>query len=549
MPTADDMSLRAAPLANWLLRLQQEVSSLTPPESITLPQLADVNDAMAPVEGDALRFRSGTWTSEEPPAAVSPDVLAEAVWYIDAAGGGQDVIPNLGWGGRTLDAVGGGGAHDPLYLGWDGKNYLWLPGVYGNVLTTPDAGNQGVTLDSVEFAIRVAIEGSVVNTALMGFDSTWAALHLGADGRLRVRILSDALDNIGNAWSEDPAPVTPGEAIWLKGKVTTATAVCEYAYSLDDTDDKDAVTWIPLGDPVAGGHAGDTTIEPYSTGIVIGCDSSGASGSGAMKGKVLAAASWNDDVLWFDLVTADEWIDGTDFSPPTIVPRSLGFGSSFLLRSEGANYRSCPVTRPLWLFGTDQWFQVGDDDLLNFGSGDVTVIAIVRNTNVTLDDTMDMISKGVYGADSAWAISKDYYVQGFMQQDSSNYYYSGFYRSEARDTFALRRDGGSPSFFRGGVIDTGAEIVGSVDFRLSNAESLYIGRGPGGRLAVMEFYAAAIWRRALSDDEIAAVSAHFLERSPGATPDTTAGVVKQSPDRTRWLLGVDDAGDVAIEAL
>ena len=114
------------------------------------------------------------------PTRVSPaeNLLKTAVWWIDAAhpSASSQAITNLGWGGSTLNAQAGSGSgvdsNDPKYLSWEGENYVYLPGVAGNLMTVPDEASLDITGD-IDLRVNLAMDDwtPASSSALLDQDS------------------------------------------------------------------------------------------------------------------------------------------------------------------------------------------------------------------------------------------------------------------------------------------------------------------------------------------------------------------------------------------
>lgn len=162
-------------------------------------------------------------------------------------------------------------------------SYLRLPGIIGNFGRITRTALSSVT--HLEFAVRVELDTLSVGQYLCGWDSTHAFLTLTNANLLQIRILNTLFANIGAGVSAVIPGLAVGVKVWFRGKVTVATAACEYWYSYQDTNDYEAVTWIALGS-VAGSSAGTTPLLTESGKVLMGVNSS--TGSGGFVGKLYA---------------------------------------------------------------------------------------------------------------------------------------------------------------------------------------------------------------------------------------------------------------------
>ncbi len=153
---------------------------------------------------------------------------------------------------------------------------LYLPGVVGNYVAT--GLSVLVSLSTIEFAVRVALDSYAGTLYLAGWQSTHTAIQITPTRQLTAYILNTSVAAIGNAASTSAFP-DPGTAyIWLRSRVTTSSALCEYWYSNDNTDTYASVTWTSLGTPT-GTNAGTTPNLTQSANLLFGCISTGIAGA------------------------------------------------------------------------------------------------------------------------------------------------------------------------------------------------------------------------------------------------------------------------------
>lgn len=147
--------------------------------------------------------------------------------------------------------------------------YLRLPGTLSNMATITRSALGSAT--AVEFAVRVSFNAIGVLQSLAGWFSGGAEMFIGSNNKLQIYVAKTGGGLIG---AIDSSVAVPGLAtntkIWLRGKVTTATAVCQYWYSVEDTNDYDAVNWIQVGTNVTGSNAAGTTDVSKSVTVGIG---------------------------------------------------------------------------------------------------------------------------------------------------------------------------------------------------------------------------------------------------------------------------------------
>jgi hypothetical protein len=135
--------------------------------------------------------------------------------------------------------------------------YIYMNGGVANYIGHTRAASGSLT--SEEWAVRVTFATPFAtsqyfagrdNGALTSFSMQATTLTL-----LIKSVTSTGLI-IGNATSPVGVPLVYNKKIWLRARVTVSSALCEYWYSFEDTNDFDAVVnWISIGTAV-GSNAG-----------------------------------------------------------------------------------------------------------------------------------------------------------------------------------------------------------------------------------------------------------------------------------------------------
>lgn len=180
--------------------------------------------------------------------------------------------------------------------------YVLLPGVTGNAVTFTRSALASVTHYEVAGRFRFDVAG--VAQQLIGLSTTGGGLALTSGNLMNVSIAKTTSGVIGGANSSAAIPnfaatVTAGIKIWLRAKVTVSTAVCEYYYSLDDTNDIDFITWTQIGTNVTGSNAAGAVDLTKTTTPIFGSISISAAG---LAGRMYAGyeAISNAKTIEFD---------------------------------------------------------------------------------------------------------------------------------------------------------------------------------------------------------------------------------------------------------
>jgi hypothetical protein len=177
--------------------------------------------------------------------------------------------------------------------------------------------------------------------------------------------------------------------------------------------------------------------------------------------------------------------------------------------------KAVAVVRPVWLLGTDDFFEVADNDLLDFGATDsFTLVAVVRQwASLTSAQTLIAKATGVVAPAVGYALARD----------SSGYYgvigdgvaapfdYPGVAANSNLNLIAAVRNVATDTITAYQSSSANAGATDTTTLTLANAQVMRIGRlsGASGNYADMELLAAMVFRRALSATELAAIATYY----------------------------------------
>jgi hypothetical protein len=199
-------------------------------------------------------------------------MLAEAVWYIDAAAdgySGAQTVPNLGTGGTALDATlgstGGADTNDPTWL--EGTPALYVPGGSGNTPTVAHSSGLDITGD-VDIAVWVAVPdwSPAANVFLLrkGNSNTNHTYSLQANtaGGLSFAY-SDGTSRL--VLSSTTSGLTDGTGYWVRATKRASDQKVKFYTSTDPSSTAwGSITWTQVGTDrtIAGsGTAAGNTID------------------------------------------------------------------------------------------------------------------------------------------------------------------------------------------------------------------------------------------------------------------------------------------------
>ncbi len=412
-------------------------------------------------------------------------VLSEAVLWYDATQSNETAtIPNLGTGGSALDGTIANLGTDIVWLEHVDDNYIWIGKWSNNKVSSASAGN----LDNTQYDIRIKMgsddwngyQGWVasqlwniacngtsvthgwVDLAYGGHTVTFGALPSFADGDvgwIRVTGIHDGTD-----WTHEAFESTDG-IVWTQigtTQVTTSTPLYVYYTNID-------VGWAPFGITSLKYYACEYR-EVIDGPKVIDIDCSVVSGDTVTFNAVSG-----------ELVTITR---GTD------------------------NLKTVCVDKNVWVTKSSGVISVADNSLLNFDATESMTTVVVGRIWDGNDDYVSLLNKQDAGTSTGYAT---------------------FIKVVDNDLFLFVEDGtttishddvltfGELSAI-GAVVDrTAEEYTASVNgvslegpfstatlSSLENTDPFEIGSN-----ARFEFFGAAVWRRALTLDELVQVATYY----------------------------------------
>lgn len=442
------------------------------------------------------------------PARVHPaeQLLKQAVWWIDAAhssASGQS-IKNLGWGGSALDAqvgsTGSADSNDPKYLAWEGENYVYLPGVSGNYLSVPDEAALDITGD-IDIRVKVALDDwtPAVQATIAskwtptGNQKSWA-LDIHPSGRLYFYWSADGATAL-SANSTVAPTVADGGSLWVRATLDVDNGAS--GRDIKFWTSADGVAWTQLG---------TTVTQATATSIYSGTSLMQFGGVGV--GALIPAGSFHRaQVLNGINGTPVLDIDCSQISSGADTSFTALTGQTVSINRSTSGRKTVGVVHPRWLFGTDDYMEVPDNDLIDFGASDsFTVLAVMRVFGSS-SYTGAYKAAGQTGTSAGWVE----YNAGVRLRDGTN---------SVSVTGPTPTDGAA--FCKAMVVDRltdtmyayvdTASVSGDISTVGDSSNGNVLRIGGTGNTSDNEFTAAAIWRRALTSGEIATLNSYFQGR-------------------------------------
>lgn len=444
-----------------------------------------------------------------PSASAAPPV---AYWRADTFDAANDRLTDLSGNGlhARRGSLVGADTNDPHYLPYSGTRYLHSPGVAGNFVSVPDSAAVSVTGDiELQASVSFPVLPPTSNVPLIqkGGTSTLAyALQVNSTGTVTASVSSTGATFTGatSTVTLQSVGITAGQRVWLVATVNVDLAgnSTTFYYSTD------GATFTQLGAVVA--STGQTAIADTSAQVEIGTAGGAAAGAADFYWVKVLNGLGGPVVLNVDFSTASE--------PYATMAAATGQTVTFNRSSSGR--KLALVDRPMFAVGGDDYFEVADNALLNFGAADSFTVAVAFRTHALNDATFgSFIGKKASTAlaDLGWVLYHDN-ANELVTINRSDGTTNSFVNSavgavdpgEAQVVAAVHNEvGPSGQVFADGV--GGGISAGSLG-SLTNALPVRIGARSGAspsNFGSFEFFAAAVWRRALSASEITNLDALF----------------------------------------
>lgn len=328
-------------------------------------------------------------------------LLQSAVLWLDASNPGADSqkVANRGTGGTALDArygsTTGVDTNDPLLLTHTGTNYLYLPGIIGNSATSPDSVPLSITGD-IDIQVRVApidwtpLAAGVFcgkwhssDTAQQGY-----AFFLDTTGKLRwVKYTGGVYEDL---LSTVATPFTDGQAGWVRITKQQSSGTVKFYTSTDAT----SPTWSQLGTNVAG----NTTIQNDTANVfAIGSTTNGTDFVVGNYYRIIVRNGYDG---------AGSVVFDADFTTNTnqsSFTESSSNAATVTINRATSGRKAVMVVRPTLLFGTDDYLEIADNDLLDIAASDnFSVIFVGRAWNTPTSGGRLFSKKASSSAGAGW---------------------------------------------------------------------------------------------------------------------------------------------------
>jgi len=424
--------------------------------------------------------------------------------------------PNLGTGGSVLDAQFGSSAssntNEPLQLTHSGENYLYLPGVSGNNATVPDSVALSITGD-IDLRVRVAMDDWTPSTTMNllgkrdGGSAATAAYEfiLTTSGTLRIQWYDTNTGGFRSLTSSVATGVADQTDKWVRVTldVDNGATQCAAAFSTST----DGSTFTALGTTQTSG--GVAAISAAAVALAIG--EQGSLGGVSAAGKFYRAQVLNG--IGGTVVLDANFTTGITSGAQATFTESSSNAATVTINRSASGRKSVAVVRSVYLLGTDDYFEVADNALLDFANGDdFTIAAVLRAWGTTADDTIIAKKTSTAAATVGYALemSTSSATTGRLSDGTTQHSPTATTRTAGALTMlSVVRSGSTVTAFHNATAGTPVTITATGTF--SNAEVMRIGRlaGAGTNYMDAEVVAAMVFRRALSATELGAIASYY----------------------------------------
>jgi len=404
--------------------------------------------------------------------------------------------------------------NDPLLLTHTGVNYAYMNTSNANRLTMTDAANLNPTTSlSLRCAVALddwtpsAIERLMGKRLSTGNQRTFVLQINSTNGFPVLGLSTDGI--VGGDIAATVAPVIADRSpLALRADWTASPAEVKFytktftegtAYADINSDDG----WTQLGATVT---ASVPSVPLYDSTTALAF---GATLDGGSNGKYWAWSVKVDGSLIAGINCA------TDITSSGATSFTATSGQEVTVTRALSGRKTVLVTRPVWLFGTDDYLEIADNALLDFGAAESFTAIIVARKWATNPNSVALLSKRA-----------DYYTVGdvgwALVSDSTNAYATlGDGVTQATKGTTLPASG--TVFCVAQVVDrSGNTVLASMNGvpsttqttatigTLANSLPLRVGRtAASSGYNDMEVLAVAVFRRALSATEIAQICTYY----------------------------------------
>jgi len=427
---------------------------------------------------------------------------------------------NLGTGGSALDATlgstTGADTNDPTLLAWSGVNYLYLPGVTGNFASTPDSNALDITGDiELELIWDTAPDWSTnatQNGVFIGKDEAVGQRSYGLrqiTGTKRVEFFSsnDGTTTTLRSFASD-IPVGTNA---IKVTLDVDNGATQNVATLFTSTNQGA-SYAQLGAAIV--NAGVTSIFASTSAVTIG--QSAVSGSVSIPQSLRRAIIRNG--IGGTTVFDADFTRGITSGAQTSFTESSSNAATVTINRATSGRKAVAVVRNVLLLGTDDYLAGPNNALLKFGaSQDFTMLVVGRLWDVSSSTYMSLIGNrenipttSPTGVELGLNFPIAGQSAGTIGIVTTPYNANTMAGVAGRlDVIGVQRDVSGGRNFRNNALSPYVNPAGY--YGDTGGSTFYVGARytPPANFSDFELVAAAVFRRVLTANEIAAIVAYY----------------------------------------
>jgi hypothetical protein len=412
--------------------------------------------------------------------------------------------------------------NDPLFLAPEDTGYVYLPGVASNFMSVPDEAALDIT-DDIDIRVYVAPSSWAPIASPLQLIGKWVnsgnqrsfAFRIDTNGTLILQWSTDGSNTVF-ANSTVVVPASGGSLLWVRATLDVDNGAGTPQYEVKFYTSQDGSSWSQLGSTVTG-STGVTSIFSGSSGVELGASNVGVFNV-APSGSYYRAQIWDGiegsggtKVLDVD---CDAITDGSATSFTAVTNQTVTINRSSGGRKSVAVPRRNGGGRSLFLLGTDDFFECvanWQHQLLNFDAQDsFTVLAVVRQWATP---TGRILSKSFASSPFSGFTFVPLSNFGFRDPRSTAIFSPvGTAGEVAVMGYVVNKQNGTVSLSLNSLQNVYSSSFPSDYF--VNQLSMFIGRTANSNSlhSDMEFTAAAVFRKALTPDEIKTINDYYQNR-------------------------------------
>jgi hypothetical protein len=340
---------------------------IKPPYAFSFPPPAGRGEAMPAFaqvnNGEDLLFAgapigAGTAYSASVNLDYSPASSSALLW-IDAqrSSVSSGALTNLGTAGSAYNArfgsTTGVDSFDPALLTHTGTNYLYLPGAAGNYASTPDSAALDITGD-LDLIAWCALDdwtpaaSNVLISKFFGAGTYSYELLIAPSGFVQLRWSADGT-TILTRNSTVAMTTTDGTATYVRATLDVDNGAGGHDVTFYTSPN--LVTWTPIGTVVT--TAGVTSVFASTANLFVGSRTdTGSPATGKFYRAIVRNGIGGTTVFDADFTT------GITSGAQTTFTESSANAATVTINRATSGRKSVAVTRPILLFGTDDYLEV-----------------------------------------------------------------------------------------------------------------------------------------------------------------------------------------------